>query len=97
MRVGVTLPATPVAGVTTVILTVAAVAVWVPTLSLLKIVPVVVVVTTPWVTVKVSFSAFMFISVITRVCVVVLPNGSFATKLMVRVPLGTLQKSAGAL
>ena len=57
----------------------------------------VVVATAPWVTVKVSPWAFMLTKVIVRVCVVVLPKRSFATKVTVRVPLGTLQKSAGAL
>ena len=97
MRVGVAEPTTPVAGVTTVILTVPVVAVCVPTLSLSSTVRVVVVATAPWVMVKVSPSAFILTKVIVRVCVVVLPKRSFATKVTVRVPLGTLQKSAGAL
>ena len=97
MSVGVAEPTAPVAGVTTVILTVEVVAVWVPTLSLVSTLLTVVVATAPLVTVKVSFSAFILTKVIVRVCVVVLPKRSFATKVTVRVPLGTLQKSAGAL
>ena len=47
--------------------------------------------------VKVSSWAFILTKVIVRIWVVVLPKRSFATKVTVRVPLGTLQKSAGAL
>ena len=97
LSVGVADPATPVAGVTTVKLTVPVVAVCVPTLSLVSTLLAVVVATAPCVTVKVSLSAFIFTKVIVRVSVVILPKRSFATKLTVRVPLGTLQKSAGAL
>ena len=73
LSVGVAEPAAPVAGVTTVILTVAVVAVCVPTLSLSSTVPVVVVATAPWVTVKVSPWAFILTKVIVAVLVMVLP------------------------
>ena len=97
LRVGVALPAAPVAGVVTVILTVAAVAVCVPNLSLSNIVIVLLPPLAPLAIVKLSALAFICAKVIVRVSVVILPKRSFATKLTVRVPLGTLQKSVGAL
>ena len=59
LRVGVALPAAPVAGVTTVILTVAGVAVCVPTLSLSKTVRVVLPPLAPLAIVKLSVLAFI--------------------------------------
>ena len=78
LSVGVALPATPVAGVTTVKLTVPVVAVRVFAKSLVNTDALVVVATAPWLTVIVSLLAFMLTNVMVAVLVVVPPKLSIA-------------------
>ena len=100
-KVGVLPPPIGVAGVTTVMVTLPvgpAVGVLPPKLSLVRILPAVWVVT-PLPTVKVSLATVRGVAanLIVDVLVVTLPKVSFAIKVTVITPPGTVQKSAGAL
>ena len=94
LRVGVALPAAPVAGVVTVILTVEAVAVCVPILSLSNTVIVLLPPLAPLAMVTLSVLAFICAKVIVRVSLTALPKRSVAVKVTVTTPLW-LHKLAG--